>query len=158
MLAEQRDDIDNPLIWPILSVLEASPQSWKVHYLMAELQKNTIMDHLDDDPQLDLFKRNFLIMNALYQLQEMLLPQQWLQVESMDIRLMWRGAGSGLCNTKSTATTHCVATTWTGAITMPNWRMCVNCFLLSGNATSNMWDIAVKPRWKDAMRFQPGTF
>ncbi|MDF2185058.1 DNA-J related domain-containing protein [Grimontia hollisae] len=95
MLAEQRDDIDNPLIWPILSVLEASNQSWKVHYLMAELQKNTIMDHLDDNPQLDLFKRNFLIMNALYQLQEMLLPQQWLQVESMDIRLMWRGAGTG---------------------------------------------------------------
>ncbi|CZF80126.1 MULTISPECIES: DNA-J related domain-containing protein [Grimontia] len=95
MLAEQRDDIDNPLIWPILGVLEASNQSWKVHYLMAELQKNTIMDHLDDDPQLDLFKRNFLIMNALYQLQEMLLPNQWLQVESMDIRLMWRGASSG---------------------------------------------------------------
>ncbi|MEZ8140917.1 molecular chaperone DnaJ [Enterovibrio norvegicus FF-33] len=95
MLAEQRDEIDNPLIWPILSVLEASNESWKVHYLMAELQKNTIMDHLDDDPQLDLFKRNFLIMNALYQLQETLLPNQWLQVESMDIRLMWRGAGSG---------------------------------------------------------------
>ncbi|MDD1793458.1 DnaJ domain-containing protein [Enterovibrio makurazakiensis] len=95
MLAEQRDDIDNPLIWPILSVLESSNESWKVHYLMAELQKNTIMDHLDDDPQLDLFKRNFLIMNALYQLQESLLPNQWLQVESMDIRLMWRGAGAG---------------------------------------------------------------
>ncbi|SKA62216.1 DNA-J related domain-containing protein [Enterovibrio nigricans] len=95
MLAEQRDEIDNPLIWPILSVLEASTQSWKVHYLMAELKKKTIMDHLDDDPQLDLFKRNFLIMNALYQLQETLLPQQWLQVESMDIKLMLRGVGSG---------------------------------------------------------------
>ena len=40
MLAEQREDIDNPLIWPILSILEASSQSWKVHYLMAELQKS----------------------------------------------------------------------------------------------------------------------
>lgn len=84
-----QNEMDNPLIWPILSILEVSGQSWKIHHLLVQLQKKTIMDPLDDDPQLDLFKRNFLIMNALYQLQEMLLPKQWLQVASMDIRLMW---------------------------------------------------------------------
>lgn len=98
MLAEQRDDIDNPLIWPILGILKASTQGWKVHYLLSELQKKTIMVQLDPDPQLDLFKRNFLIMNALYQLQEMLLPKQWLQVEAMDIRILWRGLGQGFVN------------------------------------------------------------
>lgn len=96
MPAEQfQDEIDNPLIWPILSILEVSNQSWKVHDLMVKLRSNTIMLNLDDDPQLDLFKRNFLIMNALYQLQEMLLPKQWLQVQSMDIQLMWRGKAVG---------------------------------------------------------------
>ncbi|MFD2177655.1 DNA-J related domain-containing protein [Veronia pacifica] len=96
MLAEQKGEIDNPLIWPVLSILEASPDSWKVHHLMAELQKTTIIDPLDEDVQLDLFKRNFLIMNALYQLQEMLYPRQWLQVESMNIRLMFRSTKLGL--------------------------------------------------------------
>lgn len=96
MFAEPiQDEMDNPLIWPILSILEASGKSWKVHHLLAQLQKNTIMVHLDDDAQLDLFKRNFLIMNALYQLQEILLPKQWLQVESMDICLMWRKSAPG---------------------------------------------------------------
>ncbi|OOE47480.1 molecular chaperone DnaJ [Salinivibrio kushneri] len=95
MLAEKRDEIDNPLIWPILSILESTRQSWKVHHLLGELQKDTMMAQLDADPHLDLFKRNFLIMNALYQLQEMLLPQQWLQVESMDIQLQWRVGNNG---------------------------------------------------------------
>ncbi len=95
MLAEKRDEIDNPLIWPILSILESTRQSWKVHHLLGELRKETMIAQLDDDPHLDLFKRNFLIMNALYQLQEMLLPQQWLQVESMDIQLQWRVSNPG---------------------------------------------------------------
>ncbi|WP_434361868.1 DnaJ domain-containing protein [Parasalinivibrio latis] len=89
MLAEYNDDVENPLIWPILEILQKEAKRWMVHHLLAELQKEQIIETLDDDPNLDLFKRNFLIMNALYQLQMMLLPRQWLQVESMDIRLMW---------------------------------------------------------------------
>lgn len=85
-----QQDIDNPLIWPILSLLENSTQSWKVHHLMVELRQKAIMKDLDQNYQLDLFKRNFLIMNALYQLQEILLPTQWLQVQSMDIRITQR--------------------------------------------------------------------
>ena len=84
------DEIDNPFILPILSFLEQSNKSWKVHHFLVELEKDSFMVRLDEDTQLDLFKRNFLIMNALYQLQETLLPQQWLQLESMDIRLMQR--------------------------------------------------------------------
>ena len=46
------------------------------------------MPQLDSSPDKDLFKRNFLLMNALYQLQETLYPDGWLQVEAMNIVLM----------------------------------------------------------------------
>ncbi|KFZ37379.1 molecular chaperone DnaJ [Shewanella mangrovi] len=78
---------DNPLIWPLMTLFKTSVRSWKVHHLATELQQRGLMHHLDDSPEKDLFKRNFLLMNALYELQEMLLPEQWLQVKSMDIQL-----------------------------------------------------------------------
>ncbi|MCW8331258.1 DnaJ domain-containing protein [Photobacterium sp. SDRW27] len=78
---------DNPLIWPIISILQKKPSGWMIHTLAQELRQQEIISALDDDPEKDLFKRNFLLMNALYQLQEMLLPQQWLQAQAMDIRL-----------------------------------------------------------------------
>lgn len=34
-----------------------------------------------------MFKRNFLLMNALYQLQDILLPEYWLQIQALDIQL-----------------------------------------------------------------------
>ena len=78
---------ENPLIWPLLSVLQASPKSWKVHHLAAELQTKGLMHDLDPIPDKDLFKRNFLLMNALYELQSILLPKQWLQVKAMEIQI-----------------------------------------------------------------------
>ncbi|WP_445947011.1 DNA-J related domain-containing protein, partial [Shewanella sp.] len=65
---------ENPLIWPLLSLLQASNQSWKVHHLATALQEKGLMHDLDPSPEKDLFKRNFLLMNALYELQEILLP------------------------------------------------------------------------------------
>ncbi len=79
---------DNPLIWPLLSLLKRSNRSWKVHHLATELQQQGLMHDLDPLPEKDLFKRNFLLMNALYELQHMLLPGQWLQVQAMDIILL----------------------------------------------------------------------
>lgn len=78
---------DNPLIWPVLSVLQASNSSWKIHLLAAELQQQGLIHQLDDNPGNDLFKRNFLLMNALFELQEILLPKQWLQVKAMEIQI-----------------------------------------------------------------------
>lgn len=78
---------DNPLVWPLLSVLQDSRQHWKVHCLATELKKHQLLLSLDDDPEQDLFKRNFLLMNALFQLQQILLPAQWLQVQAMDIHI-----------------------------------------------------------------------
>ncbi len=64
--------MENPLLWPILEVLRKKPSDWKVHTLAAHLNELGFMPILDASPDKDLFKRNFLIMNALYQLQETL--------------------------------------------------------------------------------------
>ncbi|GIU16929.1 molecular chaperone DnaJ [Shewanella colwelliana] len=78
---------DNPLIWPLLSLLQSSLSSWKVHHLAAELQQKGLMQNLDENPQKALFKQNFLLMNALFELQQILLPKSWLQVKSMEIQI-----------------------------------------------------------------------
>lgn len=80
-------EYDNPLIWPIITLLNGKPSGWMIHTLADSLRQQGILTTLDDDPDKDLFKRNFLLMNALYQLQEILLPEQWLQAQAMDICL-----------------------------------------------------------------------
>jgi len=80
--------IENPLLWPMLEILRKQPSNWKVHTLASSLGEQGYISKLDDSPDKDLFKRNFLIMNALYQLQDTLYPDSWLQVEAMDIQLM----------------------------------------------------------------------
>ena len=82
------DSVENPLIWPLLTILRSSQKSCKIHNLATELQHQGLLRDLDNDANKTLFKRNFLLMNALYQLQEILLPDYWLQVESMDIQLL----------------------------------------------------------------------
>lgn len=88
--AQFQQYMENPLLWPILEVLRKNPSGWKVHTLASHLTEIEIMPLLDVLPEKDLFKRNFLIMNALYQLQETLYPDNWLQVQAMDIVLMPR--------------------------------------------------------------------
>ncbi|MFT5704773.1 MAG: DnaJ-domain-containing protein 1 [Shewanella sp.] len=89
---EQQDGLsnikgDNPLIWPLFSLLQNSNHSWKVHHLATALQQKGLMQDLDEDQDKALFKRNFLLMNALFQLQEVLLPEHWLQVKAMEIQV-----------------------------------------------------------------------
>tara|TARA_Y100001960_G_scaffold252305_1_gene269389 strand:- start:1221 stop:1838 length:618 start_codon:yes stop_codon:yes gene_type:complete len=88
LAAQFQQYMENPLLWPILEVLRKQPSGWKVHTLASHLTEIEIMPLLDASPDKDLFKRNFLIMNALYQLQETLYPDNWLQVQAMDIILM----------------------------------------------------------------------
>lgn len=80
--------MENPLVWPILEVLKKQHQGWKVHTLASHLSELGIIPFLDSSPEKDLFKRNFLMMNALYQLQDTLYPESWVQVQAMDIQLM----------------------------------------------------------------------
>lgn len=80
--------MENPLLWPIMGVLKQKPSGWKVHTLAAQLNELGFVPLLDPLPEKELFKKNFLIMNALYQLQETLYPDSWLQVQAMNIELM----------------------------------------------------------------------
>jgi hypothetical protein len=96
--------IENPLIWPIFEVLKRETSGWKVHTLAARLNELGYISELDTSPDRDVFKRNFLIMNGLYQLQEALYPEKWLQVESMNIALFSQRTGA--VNDEYTIDTH----------------------------------------------------
>lgn len=76
----------NPLIDEIFERL-LTKQVWKVHTLALELSECGIITALDEEPSRDLFKRNFLIMNALFQLQQQLAPAQTLSIASLHIKL-----------------------------------------------------------------------
>ncbi|MFQ2198740.1 DNA-J related domain-containing protein [Aeromonas hydrophila] len=78
----------NPLLAPLLTLLRQASGSDKVHELLAELRRQEAIPPLPGDEQLQLFRLNFLIMNALYQLQAELHGEGWwLVISTLDIRL-----------------------------------------------------------------------
>ncbi|WP_213611687.1 DNA-J related domain-containing protein [Pseudoalteromonas sp.] len=77
----------NPLIDEIFELL-INKKVWMVHTLASELKERGLLDTLAADPERDLFKRNFLIMNALYQLQQQVMPKQQLLIKSLHIELV----------------------------------------------------------------------
>ena len=76
----------NPLIDEIFELI-LTKDTWMVHTLALQLQQQGAITTLDPQPERDLFKRNFLIMNALYQLQQQLQPAQHLMIASLQITL-----------------------------------------------------------------------
>ncbi|MCQ8891313.1 DNA-J related domain-containing protein [Pseudoalteromonas carrageenovora] len=76
----------NPLIDEIFELI-LTKQVWQVHTLAAQLSHQGAIATLDQSPERDLFKRNFLIMNALYQLQAQLKPQN-LIISTLHIELL----------------------------------------------------------------------
>lgn len=77
----------NPLLDIIFTELSGG-KVFKVHTLAAILTQQGNLPPLDDEPNKSLFKRNFLVMNALFQLQtELLQSQQYLHIDSMSIYL-----------------------------------------------------------------------
>ena len=78
----------NPLVPVVLQVLRMAEQHLAIHELLQELKAVAKIPNLDDDVQLALFKLNWLMMNALYQLQaELLLEGYYLTVSTLDIHL-----------------------------------------------------------------------
>lgn len=79
----------NPLLAPLLALLREASGSYKVHELLAELRRQELIPPLPgDEQQQQLFRLNFLIMNALYQLQAELHDEGWwLLISTLDIRL-----------------------------------------------------------------------
>ncbi|WP_372762607.1 DNA-J related domain-containing protein [Pseudoalteromonas sp.] len=77
----------NPLIDEIFELILLK-KAWMVHTLAAELMRRGHISSLDPIPERDLFKRNFLIMNALYQLQQQLHTAQQLVLGGAHIELI----------------------------------------------------------------------
>ena len=75
----------NPLIDEIFELL-LTQRVWKVHTLAATLAQQGVLPPLDANPEQNLFKKNFLIMNALFELQTQLLPKH-LIISSLHIEL-----------------------------------------------------------------------
>ncbi|MCG9758209.1 MULTISPECIES: DNA-J related domain-containing protein [unclassified Pseudoalteromonas] len=77
----------NPLTDVIFRLI-CQNQSLKVHTIAAALMEQQQLPRLDEDENKNLFKRNFLIMNALYQLQQEVFAEgQYLHVEALNIYL-----------------------------------------------------------------------
>ena len=76
----------NPLIDKIFELL-LTKQVWQVHTLATALLNSKAINSLDNNPERDLFKRNFLIMNALYQLQDQVHPKSLL-ISTLHIELL----------------------------------------------------------------------
>ncbi|MCG9767540.1 molecular chaperone DnaJ [Pseudoalteromonas piscicida] len=78
----------NPLTDVIFRLI-CQNQSLKVHTIAAALMEQQQLPRLDEDENKNLFKHNFLIMNALYQLQQEVFAEgQYLHVEALNIYLV----------------------------------------------------------------------
>jgi len=84
----------NPLVPAILSILRRNLQSGQtgafgIHHLLTALNSHACLQDLDKNPELDLFKKNFLMMNGLYQLQQSLWEDEGLvlNIATLNIRL-----------------------------------------------------------------------
>ncbi len=89
----------NPLIIPILLVLKKSTDEVSEYDLIKKLESDGIKFPQEKSPDLALFKKNFLVMNALYQLQaELLSDGFYLSITSLSIKIE-----EIVTNTESTA-------------------------------------------------------
>lgn len=67
----------NPLLPQLLSYLRQHPDEGVTEYeLMQRLQRQRLFDDIADDDLLALYRKHFLIMNALYDLQDILWQEE----------------------------------------------------------------------------------
>jgi hypothetical protein len=83
-----QDKANNPLIASVLQVLQQQQGPLGIHQLLQELKKRIVIPLIDNDEQLALFKLNWLMMNALYQLQMSLFEDGlYLTISTLHIQL-----------------------------------------------------------------------
>ena len=87
---------NNPLIPPILSLLRMSPSGLSEHELIKRLQQQAeCFSGTAQGGDLALFQKHFLVMNALYQLQDKLLEEGLLLlIDPLLIRFVESGEGT----------------------------------------------------------------
>lgn len=78
----------NPLVGPILAILKSHPNGVGEFDILKALKTQIAeFNQLADDPNLQLFRQHFLIMNALYQLQSSLWQEENLTLSISAIRI-----------------------------------------------------------------------
>lgn len=79
----------NPLIASILTLLKTNLAGVSEFELLTALKTQfPEFNHLADDPELQLFRQHFLIMNALYQLQDSLWQEEQLNLSISALKIM----------------------------------------------------------------------
>jgi hypothetical protein len=98
---------DNPLIYPIRQLLAAAEGNFTEHQLIKLLQQDIeAIPGLATAPRLALFQTHFLVMNALYQLQDELFRDNiYLHISPLDIALQTINAKAA--NRLAAADSHC---------------------------------------------------
>jgi DnaJ-domain-containing protein 1 len=78
---------ENPCKAAVLSLIKEYPAGMSEYSLIQELEQREVFA-ADDGSHLSLFRKHFLVMNALYQLQDVLYAQGWyLSISPLAIRL-----------------------------------------------------------------------
>jgi DnaJ-domain-containing protein 1 len=79
---------NNPLIMPILDLLKEQKANISEYELIRRLEENGMEFSKESSNELELFKKHFLVMNALYKLQNELIEDGYfLTISSLSIKL-----------------------------------------------------------------------
>jgi DnaJ-domain-containing protein 1 len=88
--------VKNPLIPDILSLLNQHPEGITEYLIIKSLDEHIGFENIADDYQLAIFQKHFLVMNALYQLQQQLMREEqvFLDIAPLKIQLITGDAQS----------------------------------------------------------------
>lgn len=92
----------NPLIQPILAIIEEHSQGISEYDLLRKLEKADSFIDLGEDPKLVLFRKHFIIMNALYQLQTKLWQEDQIKLSISPISISITTVQTNIENSDST--------------------------------------------------------
>lgn len=89
--------MNNPLIPDILALLSQQTDGITEYQIIKSLDKHVGFENMDDDYQLAIFQKHFMVMNALYQLQQQLLQEEkiFLEISPLKIQLITTSTLSG---------------------------------------------------------------
>ena len=98
---------NNPLKPAILTILRSTENTLAIHELLSELKQVSRIPTLHNDPQLALFRLNWMMMNALYQLQTDFIEEGLLlTVSTLDIHVSVLSSAEKNNNADESALSH----------------------------------------------------
>lgn len=79
--------LKNPLIPDILSLLHQHAEGITEYLIIKSLEEHTGFEDIDDDYQLAIFQKHFMVMNALHQLQKELMEEEQLYLDISPLKI-----------------------------------------------------------------------